>query len=300
MKRILFIGGTHFFGKLAVKKLIETKKYAITILTRGNNLISEFQNIVEHIKCNRIDQDALAENLRNKTFDIIVDNIAQTAMDVKTILTIFKNKIEHYLLCSTGAVYAAGSLQEWKEPEAILHRIQGDRSYANDKREAEYELMSTNDIKYTIYRPTVIEGLEDPTRRTHYFFEKIYRQELFYIPEGVLFKHVYSEDVAEIVKNLISLEPTNSVYNICGDDKISIDTYCHMIAELIGKPPCHKVVSSEQFIALSNKDFPSSYDRTLLLSNERIKTKMNINLTSIESWLPIIVHGLYSSCQKNN
>jgi putative molybdenum carrier protein len=36
----------------------------------------------------------------------------------------------------------------------ILHQFLN-RSYANNKREAEYELMSTNNIKYTIYHPTV-------------------------------------------------------------------------------------------------------------------------------------------------
>jgi nucleoside-diphosphate-sugar epimerase len=291
MKRILFIGGTSFFGKLTVKKLIDAKEFSITLLTRGNKIPSEFQNIVEYIKCDRTDKDALAENLKNKTFDIVVDNIAHTATDVKTILTILKKRINHYLFCSTGAVYSSGSLQEWKESQAILRRIQGDRSYANDKREAEYELLSTNNIKYTIYRPTVIEGPGDPTERTHYFIKKIYYQEPFYIPAGVLFKHVYSEDVAEIIKELILLEPTNSTYNICGDDKISIDAYCNMIAELIGRPSCHEVVGFEQFYNFPNKNFPSSYDRSLLLSNELIKTKININTTSLNRWLPIIIHN---------
>jgi nucleoside-diphosphate-sugar epimerase len=288
MKKILFMGGTSFFGKLVVKKLIKEKKCHLTLLTRGNIIPPEFNNNVEFIKCDRAEKNSLILHLNNKKFDIVVDNTAKTSSDVKSILSVMKNKFEHYLLCSTGAVYSSGLLNEWEESEANLHSIQGDQSYANNKREAERELLSNGDIQYTIYRPTVVEGPEDPTRRTSYFVQKIYQQKPFYIPEGVFFKHVYSEDAAEIIKKLIFLEPKNTAYNICGNDKISIDAYCNRIANLMHKPPCHRVIPIEKFQIFAD-NFPNSYGRNLLLSNRRLMKELNFNFTPIDRWLPITI-----------
>src|SRR3990167_10296750 len=113
MKRLLFIGGTAFFGKLTLKKLIDSGKYNITVLTRGNVFPEEFQGRVRFIICNRSEKEALALALKEEQFDIIVDNIARTALDVTNILDIFRGKIEHYLMCSSGGVYPEYCSHEW-------------------------------------------------------------------------------------------------------------------------------------------------------------------------------------------
>jgi nucleoside-diphosphate-sugar epimerase len=59
MKKILFMGGTSFFGKLVVKKLIKEKKCHLTLLTRGNIIPPEFNNNVEFIKCDRTEKNSL-------------------------------------------------------------------------------------------------------------------------------------------------------------------------------------------------------------------------------------------------
>lgn len=289
MKNLLFIGGTTFFGKLTLKKLIDSEKYNISVLTRGNIFPEEFKGRVQFIICSRSEKQALALALKEKQFDIIVDNIAYTASDVKNILDIFRGKIEHYLLCSSGAVYPKYGLHEWTEDEAVLEFISGGRLYSNNKREAESVLMTYHDVPYTIYRPTVVEGPNDSAKRTLYFVKRISQQEQFDIPEGVLFKHIYSDDLANAIAELIALGPTNKAYNICGDDKITLNDYCCMIAEILGKSPCHQIVSVEKFSNSDHADFPSAYDRTLILSNVSIKKTIQYHLTDIKIWLPMIV-----------
>lgn len=289
MKKLLFIGGTSFFGRQAVKKLIETNKYEVTILTRGNVFPAEFKDRVNFIICDRSDKEALAKLLVDKSFDIIVDNIAYTAIDVKNILNIFRGKIEHYLLCSTGAVYPEYIYHEWEESEAVLEYVPGQGSYANHKREAEAQLNSYSDVPYTIYRPTVIEGPEDPIRRTLYFVKKIAQQELFYIPPGIIFKHVYSDDVAQAIVHLVNLGATNKAYNICGDDKILLEQYCDMIAHLLSRAPSYEIVPIEKFRNFNDEDFPNSYDRTLLLSNTLLKDSVAYQATPMDRWLPITI-----------
>ncbi|MDP1574319.1 MAG: NAD-dependent epimerase/dehydratase family protein [Coxiellaceae bacterium] len=291
MKRLLFIGGTAFFGKLALKKLIDSGKYNITVVTRGNVFPEEFQGCVRFIICNRSEKEALALALKEEQFDIIVDNIARTALDVTNILDIFRGKIEHYLLCSSGGVYPEYCPHEWVENEAVLVPIPGRRPYDNNKREAESVLMTYRDVSYTIYRPTVVEGPDDSMKRTLYFVRKINQQEQFNIPEGVIFKHVYSDDLASAIVELIALHPMNRAYNICGDDKVTLDEYCHMIAGILGKKPCHQVVSTEKFSNSDHADFPSSYDRTLILSNELLKKTIHYHPTAIQAWLPVTVRS---------
>jgi dTDP-4-dehydrorhamnose reductase len=135
----------------------------------------------------------------------------------------------------------------------------------------------------------VVEGPEDQTKRTQYFIKKILQQDVFYIPDEVIFKHVYSYDAAYVVEQLINLEPNNCAYNICGDDKISIQAYCDMIAHLLKKQSCYKTLPKNEFMKSHNKDFPSSYQRTLLLSNDLIKNTVDYQFTSINHWLPITI-----------
>lgn len=291
MKRLLFIGGTAFFGKQALTKLIDSGKYNITVLTRGNAFPKEFNGRVRFIICNRSAKQAVALALKEEQFDIIVDNIARTASDVTNILDIFRGKIEHYLLCSSGGVYPKYCSHEWTEDEAVLEPIPGKRLYDNNKREAESALMTYHDVAYTIYRPTVVEGPDDSMKRTLYFVNKINQQEQFDIPEGVLFKHVYSDDVANAIVELIALRPMNRAYNICGDDKITLEEYCGMIAAILGKEPCHHLISAEKFSNSVHEGFPSSYDRTLILSNDLIKKTIHFHPTALQVWLPITVRS---------
>lgn len=291
MKRLLFIGGTAFFGKLTLKKLIDSGKYNITVLTRGNVFPEEFKDRVRFILCDRSEKQAMALALKDEQFDIIVDNIARTALDVKNILDIFRGRIGHYLLCSSGGVYPEYGPHEWVENEAVLQAIPGRRPYDNNKREAESVLMTYGDVPYTIYRPTVVQGPDDSMKRTAYFVRKINQQEQFNIPEGVLFKHVYSDDLASAIVELIALHPMNRAYNICGDDKVTLDEYCHMIAAILGKRPCHHVISAEKYANSDHADFPSSYDRTLILSNELLKKTIHYHPTAIQAWLPVTVRS---------
>ena len=294
MKQLLFIGGTAFFGKQALKKLIISGDYHITVLTRGNICPEEFKKHVKFICCDRSDRQALKATLKGQHFDIVVDNIARTASDVRNVLDIFRGRIEHYLLCSSGAVYPRFLPHEWSEEEAVFELITGQREYANNKREAESTLVSYRDVPYTIYRPTVVEGPEDSTKRISYFIEKIDKQKPFDIPAEVLFKHVYSGDVANAIVALVALGPTNKAYNICGDDKITLEEYCFKIAEILGRAPCHRLVPVENFLALDHGNFPSSYDRTLILSNALLKSTIPFHPTSINFWLPITVRwGVY-------
>lgn len=290
MKNLLFLGGTSFFGKIAILKLLATKKFKISVLTRGHQKPVEFSDAVTFIKCDRTNKKELAFVLKDKKFDIVIDNIAFDGEDVKNLLENLHAPLEHYLLCSSAVVYPEWhTLHHWQEREAVLDFVPGQNSYANGKRAAEKQLLAYTHIPYSIYRPTIVQGPEDNSDRIKYFVENICQQKKFAIPDQVILQHVFSADVAEAILQLVQLGPTNMAYNICGDDEMSLEQYSYDIANLLNKPPCFEVISRDKFLRMNDRNFPALFDCSILLSNKLLKTKTKFKPTAIKNWLPITI-----------
>ena len=290
MKTLLFIGGTTFFGKLAVRKLIASQQYQITLLTRGNHIPAEFAAAVALIRCDRTNREAMRAALQNRPFDVVVDNIAQGAADVAAVLDGMEGAVGHYLLCSSATVYPNWHTpHQWTEAEAMLAPVPEQGPYANGKRAAEQELMERRNVPFTIYRPTVVEGPDDPVSRTRFFVENLDRQRTFFLPADVILQHAYSVDVAEAILSLIALGPDNRSYNISGNDSIPIGMYCDMIAEVLDRPKCYELIGRDRFMATRPARFPDLFDHTLLLSNTSLRQRAHHRESIIQEWLPVTV-----------
>src|SRR3989338_4252726 len=75
--KILIIGGTEFFGRILVIKLLAAG-HEVTLLTRGNQKLSEFWHKVSHIQCDRTDYSYFQKKLSHPTFDVVIDNVVFT------------------------------------------------------------------------------------------------------------------------------------------------------------------------------------------------------------------------------
>jgi len=285
MKKVLFVGGTAFFGKRGVLTLLDGA-YEVSVLTRGNVFPPEFKERVDFIRCDRSDSSALADVLKGRHFDIVVDQTASSGADVAAAISGLSSRdIEHYLLCSSAAVYPEWhTLHKWAEEEGVVDVVPGAHPFANGKREAESAIVSSG-LPYTIYRPTIVEGGDDPTGRFQYFVRKIMSQESFIIPKDVVIQHVGADDAAMAINLLIELGPTNSVYNICGDDEMTLEHYCDLMSDILGKPKCHRAVAREEFLRMNVEMFPGLYDHSLLLSNSRLKKATSYQPGSMMQWL---------------
>ena len=72
--KILVIGGTRDFGKITVRKLLE-RGDNVTVYSRGN-VKPEFWNDVDHIAGDRTDHVEFIKSLKNKKYDVVIDNVA--------------------------------------------------------------------------------------------------------------------------------------------------------------------------------------------------------------------------------
>src|SRR5688500_15368102 len=99
--RVLILGGTRFFGRTFVEDLL-AEGHAVTVLSRGRLPVPEGAGA---IAVDRTDAAALAAAVADRTFDVVVDNVAFTAADVHGALAAFRGRMQHYVFVSTISVY---------------------------------------------------------------------------------------------------------------------------------------------------------------------------------------------------
>jgi len=115
------------------------------------------------------------------------------------------------------------------------------KQYANGKREVERELMAwanKNGFAYTIMRPSVIEGENDPLARTWYWVQRLLDGSPILIPDTApqtSYQHVYVEDVAvaffKVVNNKLAF---NQIFNVSGNELFSVKEYMFKLAYMLG------------------------------------------------------------------
>ncbi|MGV2805266.1 NAD-dependent epimerase/dehydratase family protein, partial [Clostridium perfringens] len=103
MAKILVLGGTRFFGKRLVNRLL-AKGDAVTILPRGHHQDS-FGGAVARLTVDRKDPECLQQAVGSQDFDIVYDNICYTPEEAGQAADIFAGRIGQYVLTSTLSVY---------------------------------------------------------------------------------------------------------------------------------------------------------------------------------------------------
>lgn len=99
--KVLVLGGTRFFGIHLVDELLKSN-CDVTIATRGLTSDS-FGNKVKRIRLDRHDELSIINNLSDKYFDVIYDNLAYCSNDIEILLPhIHCGK---YVVTSSTSVY---------------------------------------------------------------------------------------------------------------------------------------------------------------------------------------------------
>lgn len=294
--KILVIGGTHFIGKHIVLKLLE-RGHKVALFTRGRAQ-PEFWDDVEPILGNRKDYSGFRWKLARRSFDVVIDNIAYDRADVESAIQTFAGHIGHYLLCSSGAVYRDYSgwqqCRPFHEDDADL-TFTGDFAYAEGKRAAELALWSIPEAQrpfpFTILRPTVVEGPEDSSGRTWFWVQRIADGQEVLVPQTIpttIFRHAFVDDVAEaFVRAVTNPVAFNKVYNLAGEEILSLEDYVRAIAGALGGEAKIVLASLErirQQPGLSEFQAPFSGER-FIMDISKAKWELGYQPTPLEGWL---------------
>lgn len=167
---ILVLGGTRFFGKQMVYKLLQ-KGHNVTIDTRGI-ACDDFGNKVTRIIIERTNSHSLKQALKGKYYDVVYDSLAYCSNDVIYLLDVVS--CDRYIMTSSTAVYRKHI--DTKEEDFNTHERaiawcgKGDLPYDENKRQAEYTLWQQySNINSVAVRFPFVIGNDDYTKRLAFY-----------------------------------------------------------------------------------------------------------------------------------
>lgn len=203
MKKILVIGGTRFFGKRLVEKLLQ-QQHELTLITRGA-LPEEFQGQVQHLQCDRTNKIALAEAIGEREFDIVYDNVNFTPQDVNEAIDIFKGKTSRYIFTSTLSVHEADGIPKIERDfnPTTYPIFLGERTeftYAEGKRQAEAVFFQQATFPVVAVRFPIVMGEDDYTKRLLFHTERIKNQQaISFMNIDAHMGYISSEEAADFL-----------------------------------------------------------------------------------------------------
>lgn len=186
--RALYLGESEFVGPSIVSALRE-----------AGHVVSTAPQI------ELVGRDDLASR-----FDLIVDNAAKGAEDVRTAVRALGAGAGHYVLMSSCQVYPATLRLRPFRPEELdpcsdlsLRGLPPDVAGPR-AAERELHLLCRGSFPFTVLRPALIDGADDPQGRAAWFVDRILDGGLLVLPDGKLpiFRHVTPFDLARAVRTI--------------------------------------------------------------------------------------------------
>lgn len=118
-KNILVIGGTRFFGKLLVQRLVRAGHH-VTIATRGY-APDPFGNRIARVRVDRRNEHAMRAAFADARFDIVYDQMCCSPLDAAISCRVFGGHVGRYVMTSSIDVYRALEPQSQAFDEDSLH-----------------------------------------------------------------------------------------------------------------------------------------------------------------------------------
>jgi len=186
-KQILVIGGTRFFGKLLVQRLLRAG-HQVTIATRGYTP-DPFGSRIARIRVDRRNEQAMRKAFADARYDIVFDQMCYSPLDAAISTRVFAGKVGRYVMTSTIDAYRGlaprpgGGFQEsdlavqaqridaaypWHDPKLAV------QSYVAGKVQAEAYLARAGSLPYVSVRLAhVLGGPEDFTGRLAHYVDLV-------------------------------------------------------------------------------------------------------------------------------
>lgn len=206
MQDILVLGGTQYFGKQLVEKLLADGKN-VTIATRG--LAADyFGDKVNRLIIDREDDETVFAAFKEGKWDVVYDQTCLSPKELKATTEALKGKVKKYILTSSQAVYEYGTnhKEEDFDPNTFIFTFKGRREYLGyagyqeAKRASEALLFKEQPFEVVSVRFPIVIGTDDFTERIKFHVEKVMREE----PIGagnfdVRFSFISSEEAADFL-----------------------------------------------------------------------------------------------------
>lgn len=240
---VLIIGGT---GVLSSAVTAESLKHGIgvTMINRGNRPIPKG---VEHIKADKKDYDYIAEVLKGRHFDAVMDYLCYTDDETRISIEFYTNYTSQYFYISSCAVYDTRTMNGKPcvedSPKVLPMWDYSVNKWASEKKLSHY--FENKRVYYTIIRPCVTYG----DTRIPYGISPRYGYHWTLCARILAGKPIIRwnggvnrcnmtrvEDFAIGVVGLIgNPKAYNEVFNVCGDETPSFNDVLAVMEEILNK-----------------------------------------------------------------
>jgi len=243
MRKVLVLGGTQYFGKKLVQKLIENGDQ-VTIATRGTKE-APFGNQVERLVIDREQKDSMAKALANKEWDLVYDQSCFSPIEARDTAEVLKGKTKRYIFTSTQAVYEFGTLHKEENFDAYTYEINyktrreylGYEGYKEAKRASEAVFHQLGDFDVVSVRFPIVVSEDDYSERLKFHVDKILSGQAIGIQNPDLrYSFIHADEAAEFLMK-IGASDYNGPINPGSAGDISLRELIDKIAQLAEKEP---------------------------------------------------------------
>lgn len=286
MSKILFIGGTRFFGKKAVELLVEAG-YEVTIASRGNIEIPK-KDQVKHITLDARDNNHVGwQEILGQSWDGVYHSVLYTREDAVIAIEKLKDVTDHLYYTSSMAVYSpkqGGFREEDFDPLTYVINPEAEVTYGRGKRQVEATLFTKAPFKVTAFRFPIVLDHDDYTLRLHFYIEEVLADKTlhFHSPDNKV-SYVKGSTAAEAILWAIENNKTG-IYNVSVTDVITVEEFIQWLAEGTGKKVKVEYGSSSE-------ESPFNFDHDSFVISDKIISE-SFQLETLESWLKPLIHDL--------
>lgn len=298
-KNILVIGGTRFFGKLLVQRLVAAG-HKVTIATRGY-APDPFGARIARVRVDRRSEAAMRAAFgRSEGYDVVYDQMCYSPLDAAISARTFAGKVKRYVMTSTIDVYrglmapGAAPFAEndlkvmaqpidtrypWHDPSLAT------QSYVAGKLQAEAYLYRDGSLPLVTARLAhVLGGPEDFTGRLAHYVELVRQGAPLPFADaqaGVSFMR--AQDAAGFLVWAGTQQFTGAV-NAAAAGPLSAHDLHHRVAEALDADPKARRVATAQAGELSPFDYPAP----LVLDTSRA-TELGYRFGHTDDWLDNVI-----------
>ncbi len=297
--KILIIGGTRFLGYHIAKRLIHDE-HDVFLFNRCRTP-DDFGTRVERICGERQDHDSFNKALKDIAFDVVIDMIAYNAEDSETAVKTFRDRIEHYIHISTGAVYLVTQdypcpLREEDFNRPLYPRPETNNEwwvYGYNKRKCEdilQEAHRKHGFPMTVFRLPIVIGERDYTLRAYSYFLRLMDKKPQILPDSGMTAQtfIYQGDIVNaIASNLQNALSIGEAYNLAQDEIVTLRGFIlkaaeilEIEAELVDIPTKILVKSS-----LGTSFSPFFGRRPFIMDTQKARKDLNFSSTEFDSWM---------------
>ncbi|MCF2719007.1 NAD-dependent epimerase/dehydratase family protein [Paenibacillus sp. UKAQ_18] len=292
MKKILVLGGTRFFGKRLVERLLESSENSVTILTRGQTSDS-FGDRVQRICADRTDRQALAEAVGEQVWDVVYDNICFSPDEASEACRIFDATAKRYIVTSSLSVYDSSPevlTESIFDPQAYPVRKGGkdDFTYQEAKRQTEAVFMQQATFPVVAVRFPIVLGTDDYTKRLHFHIEHIREGIEIGVPNSAAqISFIRSDEAADFLLWLGHTHLTGPV-NACSDGTVRIGEIISIIEQVTTKQAVMKEKTADEHMS------PFGITQSWYMDTSKAQSE-GYSFLSLHEWLPELVTSLNRS-----